>query len=151
MLKWLGRLLFVGSIGFLSFAAYDFYRAGYFSIPDLKDDEYPIAFRTGFRAIVVDPEVTDTNYENAPKYFRRLRLANPDRKYLGIPYEVPSWFKEAWSYCDKPSGEETRAILASMPEDVRRGFTGARLDAICSIESDGEKIPRGLLFSVPQL
>jgi hypothetical protein len=151
MWKWIGRLLAIGIIGFLSLATYDRYRAGYFSLPDLNGNEYPIAFRSGFRAIVVDPEVSNSDYENAPQFFRRLRLANPDRRYLGIPYEVPSWFEGAWSYCEKPSSEEARAILASMPKDMQRELTGARLDALCAIVSDGEKIPRGLLFSVPNL
>ncbi|MFC4214831.1 hypothetical protein [Pseudophaeobacter arcticus] len=151
MWKWVFRLMVVGVIGFLSLATYDRYRAGYFSLPDLEDDEYPIAFRSGFRAIVIDPEISNPDYESAPQFFRRLRPANPDRKYLGVPYEVPSWFKEAWSYCEKPSSEEARVILNNMPEDMRRKFTGARLDALCSIVSDGEKIPRGLLFSVPSL
>ncbi len=100
---------------------------------------------------MIDPEISDEIYENAPQLFRRLRPANPDRKYLAIPYDVPSWFEDAWSYCEKPTGAETNAILNTMPEDMRREFTGARIEGICTIDADGEKIPRGLLFSVPKL
>lgn len=158
MWKWIGRLvsigiigLLIGIIGLVVFTIYDYHRAGYFSMPDLKDDEYPIVFRSGFRAIVIDPDISDETYENAPQLFRRLRPANPDRKYLGVPSEVPSWFEDAWSYCEKPDEAESEAVFNTMPDDMRRELMGARLDAVCTIDSDEKKILRGLLFSVPKL
>ncbi len=47
MWKWIGRLLLVGIVGLFVFTVYDYHRAGYFSMPDLKDNEYPIVFRGG--------------------------------------------------------------------------------------------------------
>lgn len=150
MWKWIGRLLVVCFVGYCSLLAYDLYRGGYFAVPDLEDDEYPISFKSGFRAIIAAPVAARPMNRNS-KYFRRLAYANPDRKYLGIPYDVPSWFEDAWSYCETPAEGETNAILNTMPEDMRRDLISARLDGICTIDSDGEKILRGLLFSVPKL
>ena len=120
-------------------------------MPELEDGEYPISFTNGLRAIVVDPDVSKPHSIDDIPSLRRLTKANPDRKYLGVTYEVPSWFEDAWSYCEKPPEEVTMAILDSMSEDMRRKFTSARLDAVCTIEADGQQIPRGLVFSVPKL
>jgi hypothetical protein len=39
-----------------------------------------------------------------------------------------------------------------MPEETKRELVGARFDALCYIEVDGEeRIARGLIYSVPKL
>ncbi|MCW8842178.1 MAG: hypothetical protein OQK00_02060 [Rhodobacteraceae bacterium] len=148
MWKWIVGFVGVAIVGYAGFSTYTSYRAGFFSLPDLQPGEYAISFNNGLRAIVVDPELSDDASRTSSRF---LSYVNPDRKYLGVPYEVPSWFEDAWSYCEKPTGAETNAILNTMPEDMRREFTGARIEGICTIDADGEKIPRGLLFSVPKL
>lgn len=151
MRKWLFGLLAVVAIGYFGKGLYELHQAGYMSMPELNDGEYPISFRNGLRAIVINPDVTIPHDLDDLPSLRRLTSANPDRKYLGVPYEVPSWFESAWSYCEQPSEGEQNAIVNSMPEEMRRNFSGARLDAVCAFEADGNKIPRGLLFSVPRL
>lgn len=152
MVKKLLKLILIGVIGFMGYAAYDSYKGGYFSIPDLPDRAYPVSFRNGFRAILMDAEVNPrySGMADDPKYFRRLANANPDRKYLGLPMEVQSWFEDAWSWCKSPTSEEY-AELSRMPEELKRMFTNARFEGVCRIEVDGEEIVRGLLFSVPRL
>jgi hypothetical protein len=91
-----------------------------------------------------------------PKIFRRLSYADPDRRYIGVPLDVASWFEDTWSTCSKPSDEEKEQIsvmMTEMPEwkDIRQDLTGARFDAVCYIEVDGkERIARGLVYSVPK-
>lgn len=151
MWKWIGRILSVLIAVSIGMSAFSFYRAGYYTMPALKDGEYPISFKNSFRGIVVNPIVSKPHAMKDLVYLRRLTNASPERKYVGVPYEVPSWFEDAWSYCEKPAEGETEALLNSMPEDMRRNFTGARLDAICIIESDENRILRGAVFSVPRL
>src|SRR5690606_27230952 len=115
MKRWILRVFFLGVLGLAGFWAYDFYRAGYLSLPDLPDGAYTLSYKTGFRAIVLDADVPDTMGHDAPKYFRSLGVANPDRKYLGIPFDVQPWFREAWSWCKSPT-EQERANLGHMPD-----------------------------------
>ena len=37
MKRWILRIILLGVLGFTAFWAYDFYRAGYLSLPDLPD------------------------------------------------------------------------------------------------------------------
>lgn len=138
-MKWIGRIILLGFIGFIGWGAYDMYRGGFFSLPDLPDRAYPISFGSGFRAIVYDIDASDKNFENGPKWFRRLASANPDRKYLGLPAEVPVWFKDVWSTCEAPTNESQTFVEQSMSEEVKSRMVGARLDAICYIPTDDER------------
>ncbi len=150
MMRWIFRLVVLGILGFAAFWAYDTYRAGYLSLPDLPDGAYTLSFANGLRAIVLDAEVPDRGGDDAPKYFRQLSVANPDRNYLGVPFDVQPWFKDAWSWCKAPTDEE-KVDLERMPDDFKRTVENARFEAVCRIDVDGTEVVRGLIFSVPQL
>jgi len=151
MWKWIRRGLLLAVLGFVSFAIYDKYRAGYWSMPQLQDDEYPVSFKTGFRAIVTVAEPHDPTHANTGQFYRSLRLANSDRRYFGFPLDVPYWAEDAWSYCTPPTDEENRQFFASRSGEELQNLRGMRFDGICTINADGEEIPRGLLFSAPRL
>ncbi|MEA5162597.1 hypothetical protein U5903_17605 [Cereibacter johrii] len=150
MKRWLLRVLFLGVLGLSGMWVYDFYRAGYLSLPDLPSGAYTLSYKTGFRAIVLNADVPDTIGRNAPKYLRSLGIANRDRKYLGIPFDVQPWFEEAWSWCKSPT-EKEKADLERMPDDFKHRVANARFEAVCRIDVDGKEIVRGLIFSVPRL
>lgn len=147
--KWIGGLLLVAVVGYLSYDVYLDYRAGYLDLPELDRNSYAISFKNGMRAIVVDPEISDQTEDDA-RTSRRLSTANPDRKYLGFPFEIPSWFEDTWSYCHPPTDDERAAIERDMTDGFKRKLTGARFEAVCKIEADGESIWRGLIYSVPK-
>jgi hypothetical protein len=153
---WVSKLISLGFLGFVGFGAYDLYRYGYFDLPDLPEGAYTLSFKNGFRGIVLDADVPVGAFATGPKIFRRLSSADPDRRYIGIPLDVASWFKNTWSTCSKPTDEEKEQIstmMTEMPEwkDIRQDLTGARFDAVCFIEVDGkERIARGFVYSVPK-
>jgi hypothetical protein len=147
---WFSKLLIVGLVGYGGYYTYDLHKGGFFSLPDIPAGAYPISFKSGFRAIVYDMDVTDNQYSDTPKIFRRLTMANRDRRFLGLPSDVPRWFEDTWSTCRPGTEEEREYIVSTMPEDVKREMFGARLDAICYIELEGEApMVRGLIYSVP--
>ena len=133
--------------GCIAFFAYDSYVGGYFSVPELPERAYLISFKTGLRAIVLDVEATDRSLESAPKFFRRLALANPNRKYLGVALEVQPWFEKAWSWCTKPTPDDIKSF-SNMPLEFKARFEAAKFEAVCRVKSDGKEIIRGLIFSV---
>lgn len=150
-MRWVVRLLMLGVVGYGGFVAYDLNRGGYLDLPDIPDGAYPISFASGLRGIVHDVEVSEDRFADDWKYFRRLGMANPDRRYLGIPADVPSWFKDTWSNCRPPTEEQRVVIESGFTEDMRQDLFGARFDAVCYIEADdGQQIMRGLIYSVPQ-
>jgi len=70
-----------------------------------------------------------------------------ERKYIRAPMaDVPRWFKDAWSFCKKPTEEEKKQINKIAPPD-----RGMRLEALCSIDADGEIIRTAIVYSVPKL
>lgn len=147
---WIGKLLIVGIVGYAGYSVYGLHRGGYFSLPDLPRGAYPISFRSGLRGIVYDMDVTDDQYADAPRIFRRLSMANRDRRFIGLPAEVPRWFEDTWATCRHGTEEEREYIVSNLTEDVRSQMIGARLDAICTIEIEGERpMLRGLIYSVP--
>ena len=147
---WFAKLLIIGVVGYGGYYVYNLNRAGYLSMPDIPSGAYPISFKSGFRGIVYDMDVTDDQYADAPKIFRRLNMASRDRRFIGLPSDVPRWFEDVWSTCRAGTEEEREYIVSSMPETVKRDLVGARLDAICYIEIEGERaILRGLIYSIP--
>jgi hypothetical protein len=147
---WFSKLLIVGVVGYVGYSAYGLHRGGYFSLPDIPNGAYPISFKSGFRAVVYDVEVSDDQYASTSKYFRRLTMASRDRRFIGIPSDVPRWFEDTWSTCHRGTDEEREYIISTLPEDVASEMVGARLDAICLIEVEGERpLLRGLIYSVP--
>lgn len=149
---WKTKLIILGVVGYAAYGAYDYYKAGYFELPELADGSYHLSFKNGFRAIMLDAEVSDSSNAAGPAVLRDLGRANPDRKYLGVPSDVPPWFEDVWSTCANASNDDRTFYEKSMPETIKRDLVGARLDGICTIEvEDGEKLLRGLIYSVPRL
>lgn len=147
---WFTKLLVIGVVGYVGYSAYDMHRGGYFSLPDIPAGAYPISFKGGLRGVVYDMDVTDDQYADAPKLFRRLAMANPDRRFLGFAYDVPRWFEDTWSTCLPGTEEEREYVVSAFPHDMKRELLGARLDAICVIEVEGDRpLLRGLIYSVP--
>lgn len=152
MYKWIGRIIAVSVVAYLGLLVYDFNRLGLFSMPDLPQGAYYVSFKNGMRGIVLDADVPETSTGNGLKFFRSLTIENRDRKYLGIPADVPSWFADAWSTCQAPSEQDRADIAESLSDEMRRGFlVSARLEAVCRIDVDGQPLLRGVLFSVPRL
>lgn len=151
MFKWLFRLLFVGILGFVGLAAFDSYRGGYFNLPNAPEGALLISFKNGLRAMVTGLEVEDRTVAERPLYFRRLTHADRDRKYLGYPAEVPTWFEDAWSICSPPTEDEREELKRSFSDEMKRKTAGARIDAICTLDVDGQKMLRGVILSVPKL
>jgi hypothetical protein len=143
------RIFALGFLGYCSYSGYQSYRAGYFSLPELPDGAYTVSFDNGLRAIVLDAEVADHGADSNWRYFRNLSVANPDRRYLGVPLEVERWFEDAWSWCKAPTDED-RAMLEQTPE-ISQKLQNARFEAVCRINVDGTEVLRGLIFSVPRL
>jgi len=150
MFKWVLKFFLIGIVSVLGIAAFQAYQKGYFNIPDMPEGSYVISTRGGFRGIVLDAKVSNPIVD-MPKFFRRLTLANPDRQYLSIPFDVAAWFKDAWSICTSPSEKEHDGLQKNMPEKLKINLSSARLDAVCWIDVDGEKVWRGMIFSVPNL
>lgn len=151
-MRWIVRLLVVSVLGYTGYSVYDLYRGGFFSLPDLPSGAYTVSFKSGFRGIVQGIEVSNPSGADAPALLRQLAPANPDRNYLGFPMEVAPWFEEVWSTCKPPTDEERAYIETSMPDDMKRRVQGARLDALCYIETDdNQRILRGLLYSIPKV
>ncbi len=147
---WFSKLLVIGVVGYGGNYVYKLNENGYLSLPDIPTGAYPISFKNGLRGVVYDMDVTDDQYADAPKIFRRLVMANRDRRFIGFPSDVPRWFEDTWSTCRAGTAEEREFIVSSLPEGMKRDLLGARLDAICSIEIEGERpILRGLIYSVP--
>lgn len=120
------RLVGLAVIGFGSYAIWDGWKAGYFSLPDnVPENATKMSFTNGLRAIILDP------------------VNEKKRKYLGLPAEVPKWYKDSWSFCEAPKGE--------VPFKLPDVGPGSRLEAICTLDVDGEKIVRGLIYSVPRI
>lgn len=134
----------------VGYAVYDFKRGGYFDLPPLAENEYPISFKSGLRGIVAIPQERLPAGEPEPPLARRLDDAIPDRKFLGLPSEVPAWFEDTWSKCRMPTRDEKAYYETTTEGDWRAKMVGARIEAVCEIEADGELIPRGLIYSVPK-
>ncbi len=149
-MKWIIRLVLLWVVGSFGYTVYSTYRSGYFSLPDIEDGAYPISFRNGLRGIVYDVDVQDSSYADTPKLFRRLAMANPDRKYLGLPMDVAPWFEDRWTECRPPNDEIVEYFESSMPDNLKETLIGARLDAFCFINSDDSHIVRGAIYSVPR-
>lgn len=147
---WFTKLLFIGVVGYGAFYVNKLNDKGYLSLPDIPVGAYPISFDSGLRGIVYDMDVTDDRYADAPKLFRRLVMANRDRRFIGLRSDVPRWFEDTWSTCRAGTAEEREYIVSTIPDSIKRDLVGARLDAICYIEIEGERpIFRGLIYSVP--
>jgi hypothetical protein len=60
--------------------------------------------------------------------------------------DLPEYFDNAWSLCRPPTDAEVDGVLASISLD-----RGMRLDAVCSLDADGDIIETAVIVSVPRL
>jgi len=128
--KWLYRLFGIFFLSIMVYAIYIYISGGYYKRPELPANSFSISFKSGLRAILVD--IPD----------ERL-----DRKYFGVAFKVPFWAEDAWSYCKRPTKQESIEINNS----INFG-KGSKLEAICKAEVDkNTTITRGAVFSVPRL
>lgn len=150
-MKWFFRTAAILIVGFFAYTTFDFFRAGYHTLPELPDNAYPISFKNGLRAIVYDVDVPDSVHKNAPRLIRRLASARPDRRYLGVPMDVAPWFEDTWSECHAPPPDAIKSFEDTMPEELKAKLFGARFDAFCGIRvDDGKGVIRGAIYSVPR-
>jgi hypothetical protein len=128
MWKWIGYAALVVGAGLFAFVAYDYYRAGFHTRPEMPEGAFSLSYKNGLRAIVVG--VPDMR---------------PQRKYLGVPYDVPHWYEHAWSFCSAQKPDEKKALSS------QNLGPGSRLEAVCRIKVDETEILRGAIYSVPNL
>jgi hypothetical protein len=150
MFRWLIYLFLIVTIGFFGTAALQSYQKGYFNMPDMPEGAYVYSRKDGMRGIVLNAEVSRPA-TNLPKYFRQINVANTERRFFGIPFEVTSWLEDVWSVCTPPSKQERVDFPKVFSESVKQDLAYARFDAVCRIDVDGEIILRGLLYSIPKL
>ena len=150
MIKRVLKLLLIGVIGFFGYAGFQAYQKGYFSMPDMPEGSYAYSRKGGMRGIILNAEVSDP-ITDMPKFFRRINLANPDRRYFSVPFVVTPWLEDVWSICISPSEDERVRFQQSMSDELKQDLAYARFDAICRIDVEGEIVLRGLLYSVPKL
>jgi hypothetical protein len=128
MAKWIIRTVVLLLLAGGGWVAYDYYRAGYNTMPTLPAGGFPLSFKSGFRGIMID--TVDVR---------------PDRRYRATPaQDVPDWYQKTWSIC-RPLADDEAAYLK---EQANRG-PGHRWEAICEIDSEGESFIRGWIASVP--
>jgi hypothetical protein len=143
------KLIVLGVVGYGGYEVYNYHRAGYFDLPDLPSGAYTLSFSSGLRAIVLDAQVSDDHNADAPALLRSLSLANPDRRYIGFPYDVAPWFEKVWSTCIAPTDEVKKYVDDTTPEKTKNDLIGARFEAVCYIDIEGgDRLLRGLIYSV---
>lgn len=131
MWKWIGGALFIGTAGYLAYGAYDYYRAGLHTRPQMPEDAFSISFATGLRAILTGvPDQKGT------------------RRYFGFPQEVPYYLEDAWSTCSPPEGEDVPMAQKFIKD---RAMPGERFEVVCKITVDEDIVVRGIITSVPRL
>lgn len=108
------------------YVAYDYYKGGFHTMPELPEGAFYLSYKNGLRAIVVG--VPD------------LR---PERKYLGMSFDTAPWYADAWSFCTAPTPDEEAQSRNLGP--------GSRLEAVCRIKADDTEVLRGAIYSVPDL
>ena len=128
---WLKRGIAVAVLGYVAYGVWDYYRAGYFTRPDMPEGAFSISYKSGLRAILVDVE----NQQES-------------RRYLGYPMDVPFYLKDAWATCSPPTEEEKPNVETFLAE---RHMPGQRFEAVCRIQADNDTVVRGLITSVPRL
>lgn len=130
MNKWLLRLVGVGVVGFIGYGAYDYYKAGLHTRPPMPEGAFSLSFKAGPRVIMID-----------------TRDERSTRRYIIRPRtDVPIWFEESWSYCTPPTEEERAFLLDRLEQGP-----GMRLDGVCNLEADGDVIPTGYIFTIPDI
>ncbi len=129
MVKWIVSVFLLGLIGFGGYVVYEMEKYGYFDVPEMPENSFPVSINSGFRGVMVG-----------------FGGDEGDRDYKGIGNEdTPSWYTETWSTCRRPTDEE----MAELNEKTYG--PGWRWEAICEIDADGDVFIRGFVGSVPSL
>jgi hypothetical protein len=131
MWKWVKRLVFAICLAAICYVAYDSYRAGYHTRPDMPDGAFSLSYKNGMRAILID-----------------VLNEKKTRRYFGIPFDVPFYLEDAWSFCSPPGEDDAEQVTSFMNS---RDFPGERFEAVCKIKVDNDVVLRGLITSVPRL
>lgn len=153
MIKWIIRAAIVGVLGIAGLAALDAYRGGLFDLPEMADDEYFVSYKNGFRGII---KVADAPKSRVPPaWARQYAKLYPERRFLSLVFDVPRWAETGWSRCEQVTPDELEAFMrfveTSWTEEQRLEMVGARFEFACGFEIEGEKIGRGIIYSVPRL
>ena len=128
--------LCIAVVVFVAWFSYEYFRIGFHKLPPLSENEFPLALTNGLKGIMVDMEDISL----------RIDLEEP-RKYIGFrAADIPPWYEDAWSRCHAPSEKEAEQISNSFDPGP-----GARLEAVCSFNTDGEQTHAGIIYSVPDL
>ena len=130
MLKLTKWGLAIGVLAGSGYLAYDYYRAGFHTLPDLPPGSFVMSYKNGLRAILID--VADER---------------KSRRYFGFPRKVPFYLENTWSFCRPPNKVDERHILEILKA---RNWPGERLEVVCKIQVDAEEVPRGYITSVPK-
>lgn len=135
MWRWVGVVVLLGLFALVGWGVYDYRSAGLHTRPDMPPNAFSLSYKNGLRAILVDvPDERDT------------------RRYFGYPTEVPFYLEDAWSFCSPPEGQEAAVYEAWLDEADERGRPpGMRVEAVCRIDVEGEKVIRGVITTVPRL
>ncbi len=128
---WIKRIIGAAVLGVIGYIAYDYYRAGFWTRPEMPEGAFSISYANGLRAILVGvPNERET------------------RRYFGHPQEVPFYLKDAWSFCSPPDGVEKVQATEFIKS---RSQPGERFEVICKIKADNDVVIRGVITSVPKL
>lgn len=115
---------------FVGYSAYDYYTGPYYDAPTLKEGEFLLAFKRGFKGVM-----------------RGVDGRNQSRRYMSYDAtSVPSWYQETWSICRTPESSEAAEFMSYVDMGP-----GGRLDAVCEIDADGDVFVRGWIVSIPKL
>lgn len=120
-------------------------------MPDIPNGAYTVSFRNGLRGIVFGIDEDTLKRRDYFNPFRRLTIADPTRRHLGLPIEVATWFEDEWSECFPPTSEEREGFQSNFSDEIKRQLRGARFDFVCRFDIENEVVYRGLVFSVPKL
>lgn len=132
MWRWVKWAVLAAVCTYAGYVAYDYYRAGLHTRPNMPPGSFSISYKSGFRALFV----------GVPDH-------RATRRYLGYPVaDVPFYLKEAWSICGAPTDADFNQFPNFMPPDE---FPGSRLEAVCYVAVEGKSVMRGLIASVPRV
>ncbi len=151
MFRWLWRAALLAFLAYVGHSFFDGYRRGAYNMPELAEDEFFVAFKSGFNGVV---SVPGAKKEGFSKVFPRYSHLYPDRKFLALPFDVSDALKTGWSRClpfDDALLKDWLASVAQMSEDQQIELRGARWDLFCALDIDGEFVPRGVVYSFPRL
>lgn len=127
MLKKVIAILVVAGVGY---SIYEYYTGPFYDAPPLKEGEFLLAYKNGFRGVMSGFDGRDQS-----------------RRYMSYDANnIPPWYKETWSRCRVPQEAETSGFESAVDMGP-----GGRLEAVCEIDADGDVFVRGWIVTVPNL